>query len=360
MKWLVVLAIVAGCAQERDMPACEDCASQGVHPAGYAMEASEQFHGKDLERRGWDLALCASCHGEDFAGRATAPSCKSCHTKGPTACDTCHGDPPATAAHPAHVAKLACGECHLVPASWSDHRKPTSRTALVTFGSRAGATATWNGSTCTNVYCHGTAQPVWTGGPSQASCGTCHGTPPPSHARNECAECHPASAPHVDGNLDIATACAGGCHGDATSAAPTTGAHRKHLAGGFFSLPLACSECHQVPQTVTAAGHIDSEDPAELTWGPLATARSSTPSWSSTSGTCTNAYCHGTGSVSWTASGASSVYCGSCHGLPPADASHAPTMTLTDCATCHAQTVSAFGNILVSGGKHINGVVDAN
>jgi len=35
-------------------------------------------------------------------------------------------------------------------------------------------------------------------------------------------------------------------------------------------------------------------------------------------------------------------------------------MTLSECATCHAESVGPFGNILVSGGKHINGVVDAN
>ena len=321
------------------------------------MSESATFHGKDLERRGWDLALCASCHGDDFEGSATAPSCTTCHAKGPTACDTCHGDPPTTAAHPAHVAKLACSECHVVPASWSEHRKPQARTALVTFGARAGATAVWNGTTCSNVYCHGSSladsaatntQPAWTGGATQAACGTCHGKPPASHARTECASCHPASAPHVDGTLDVATACAGGCHGDATTPAPSTGAHRKHLAGGFFSQPRACSECHLVPQSVVDAGHIDSEAPAEVT----------TPGWDSSTGACTS-YCHGAGSLSWTASSAS-VYCGSCHGLPPSGGAHTATMTLTDCATCHGQTVSAFGNILVSGGKHINGVVDAN
>ena len=54
------------------------------------------------------------------------------------------------------------------------------------------------------------------------------------------------------------------------------------------------------------------------------------------------------------------VSCGSCHGIPPSDAAHAPTMTLTSCATCHPGTVDAFGNILVTNGisEHMNGVVD--
>jgi len=63
-------------------------------------------------------------------------------------------------------------------------------------------------------------------------------------------------------------------------------------------------------------------------------------------------------SQAWTANAASTVYCGACHGLPPTDASHAPTLTLIDCATCHPNTVGPFGNILLDKGKHINGVMD--
>jgi hypothetical protein len=61
---------------------------------------------------------------------------------------------------------------------------------------------------------------------------------------------------------------------------------------------------------------------------------------------------------SWTATTGQTIYCGACHGLPPSDAFHAPTLQVTDCATCHPNTVGPFGNILVGNGKHINGVVD--
>jgi len=62
----------------------------------------------------------------------------------------------------------------------------------------------------------------------------------------------------------------------------------------------------------------------------------------------------------WTTSGG--AYCGSCHGVPPADASHAPNLPLTACATCHAATIDAMGNIIVTNGAshHMDGVVDAN
>ena len=50
--------------------------------------------------------------------------------------------------------------------------------------------------------------------------------------------------------------------------------------------------------------------------------------------------------------------CGACHGVPPADAAHAGNPGLTDCAGCHPQTMDATGALL-PGGKHLDGVIDA-
>ena len=392
--------------------------SSTVHPAGWLDPASDAFHGKDLARRGWSFATCQRCHGDDFAGKPGAPSCLTCHAKGPTSCDTCHALPPPTGAHDAHRTQgLACGECHVVPATWDSpghlldaDGTPLTGRARVTFGALANrdvtpprrtAPATWDSTagTCANVYCHGGvladpaathAQPSWTGGPSQVACGGCHGNPPASHAQRECAMCHPnagaATPRHIDGVIDIGdgSGVCTGCHGDASSPAPprglhgetdrstlAVGAHRAHLAGGVLRGPIACTECHVVPQNVTDPGHLDSALPAEVRFGALATSDSATATWDRTRATCTNVYCHG-GGVSlaadtasgknqvpvWTADAASSAYCGACHGLPPGDASHTPAMKLTDCATCHPGTVGPFGNILVGNGKHINGSVD--
>ena len=49
--------------------------------------------------------------------------------------------------------------------------------------------------TCANVYCHGACSgrgrrddaPTWVRRPVPATCGSCHGDPPPAHASNECA-----------------------------------------------------------------------------------------------------------------------------------------------------------------------------
>jgi predicted CxxxxCH...CXXCH cytochrome family protein len=108
---------------------------------------------------------------------------------------------------------------------------------------------------------------------------------------------------------------------------------------------------------VTAAGHLDSAPPAEVVFGAIATARGAVPAWDGAK--CSNVYCHGSSTPTWTGTAADNAYCGSCHGLPPTTAAHTPSMALTDCATCHPASVTPYGGILVSNGKHMNGVVDA-
>jgi len=383
-----MLVVLVGCDVPREANAtCDGPCAVTVHPEGFLDPGSDAFHGKELARRDWGFAICAGCHGDDFSGGRAQVSCLGCHPQGPTACVTCHRDGPTSLAHPAHRgAGVGCGECHVVPRRWDDDghilhagraitAPPTiafgarAATTLIP-GDRAGAPA-WDGATCRNVYCHGAAlhaaggiatAPRWDDPAPTGTCVRCHANPPPSHARTDCATCHPANAPHVDGVVQVGrTAGCDGCHGSAASPAPPTdlagntattaigvGAHQRHL-GSRISSPIACATCHVVPATVDAPGHIDSAAPAEVV---------AAIGWERTSQTCT-AWCHGPARPVWTTSGAAS--CGTCHGLPPADASHAPTMTIASCATCHPSTVDGFGNILVVGGQstHINGVVDA-
>jgi predicted CxxxxCH...CXXCH cytochrome family protein len=405
--------LLIACAEPRESVPCAECTTHGVHPVDWI-----EHHGEDLARRGWDFALCQSCHGSDFAGKATAPSCLTCHQTGPTACDTCHAATPATGAHAAHVAQgLTCSECHVVPATWDapghildENGQAIASRARVTFGALANrdvtpprrtAPASWDASagTCTNVYCHGAvlgdpaaahAQPTWTGGPAQVACGGCHGSPPANHAQSECSICHAGSghgtAKHIDGTIDVGDDTGGcsSCHGQGSSAAPprglhgetsrssiAVGAHAAHLIAGNLRGPIACTECHLVPASVGDVDHLDTALPAELVFGALATSNSALPVWDRASATCSGVYCHGGGATlsgdaaatklsapTWTANTVDSVYCGACHGLPPVDEVHLPTQALTDCATCHPGTVGPFGNILVANGKHINGAVD--
>lgn len=387
----VAAVMLAGCAVERDLsgPCTTDCIAR-VHPVGILDPESAVFHGRELARRNWNFALCAGCHGQDFSGGAAQVSCVSCHREGPTACTTCHGDGPRSNAHGAHAGRgVECAACHVVPTRWDDDghilHDGTAITgpAKVAFGALARATLLpgdragapiWDGATCANVYCHGdvlhgaggvATRPRWDDPTPTGGCDRCHASPPPSHARTDCATCHPASAPHIDGTVQVGrtTGC-DGCHGSAASPAPpadlagnmfTTaigvGAHQAHLqARSRISAPVPCAACHLVPAALDAPGHIDSAPPAEVVAGV---------GWDRGTQTCGTAWCHGAARPAWTSIG--QVSCGSCHGIPPADARHTADMTLASCAACHPRTVDAFGNILVTGqtSAHLNGVIDA-
>jgi predicted CxxxxCH...CXXCH cytochrome family protein len=390
VKGLLVLLLLASCSDERALgtTCTTDCASTTIHPSGFLDPTSPAFHGAELLRRNWDFATCAACHGSDFKGGTAGVSCLTCHVDGPTACSTCHGPTgPTSFAHQAHAPTVTCGECHITPTSWDDDGHILHDGVAITgpvpvvFGARAALTLlpadrsgppTFDGATCSNVYCHGavlhdgggtTTQPRWDDPTPVGACTGCHGAPPPTavHVRSDCRACHPASAAHIDGIVEVGTQC-NSCHGSAASIAPpndlagnmfTTaigvGAHQAHLqASSRISAPIPCTTCHVVPTAIDSPGHIAPGN------APVTAALG----WDHDAQTCSTSYCHGTATPRWTSSG--QVSCGSCHGIPPADASHSPTMTLTSCASCHPGTVDAFGNIIVTNGEseHINGVVD--
>jgi predicted CxxxxCH...CXXCH cytochrome family protein len=379
MKPVLVLALAAAAS----VAACSDVRREPgtlgtVHDPGITDPTSDNFHGKVLAAQGWDLSVCMTCHDPSKPG--AAPACQQCHADGPTGCTSCHALPPPSGAHLAHAKANdpeSCKTCHPVPTDWKDpgHLGPQ---AVFAFAAIAGAGATFDGTRCDNVYCHGATlhdpaatnnAPAWNGGPAEAACGTCHGKPPANHGGGyDCATCHPKDAPHVDGTVQVngvAGAC-DGCHGSAQSPAPprdlagnlfTTalgvGAHQAHLNGPHrLRGPIACTECHQVPTKVDDPGHIDTPPPAEVT---------SELGWDRTSATCA-VWCHQDARPVWTQTG--QVFCGSCHGVPPADNMHLPGTKLTDCVTCHPSSVDAAGFPIVTDGpngptsEHINGRID--
>jgi predicted CxxxxCH...CXXCH cytochrome family protein len=391
---IMMLIALASCADERLLSApCNGDCTADVHAPGIQDPTSPNFHGAVLRRENWSFALCAGCHGSDFSGGTAGVSCLGCHRAGPTACVTCHGAGPTSFAHIAHATTLltsvSCAECHITPTRWDDdghilHNGIALTTPpVVTFGARAAITIdpanragppTWDGATCSNVYCHGAAlgaagggavtAPRWDDPAPAGTCDRCHGDPPRSHTRNDCASCHPSDAPHIDGIVQIGRVpgCSG-CHGGPSSPAPpvdlhgnlfTTaigvGAHQAHLqALSRISAPVPCATCHVVPAEIDSPGHLDSPGPARVT---------AILGWDRVVQTCASSYCHGAARPVWTSTG--QAFCGSCHGIPPASAPHTPAMTLTTCASCHPGTVDAFGNISVTNltSEHINGIVD--
>jgi predicted CxxxxCH...CXXCH cytochrome family protein len=356
MRIAIVIVLIAACSAERDRG--------GADATVHASDILDS-HGALLAAQGWDVGVCDRCHDASKVG--APPACETCHADTQAGCSSCHGDPPATGAHAAHVARgFACASCHPTPAHWRDAGH---------LGASAIVTVAFDGTRCTNVACHGAAlphdanatntTPAWNGGPNEAACGTCHGQPPSNHGGGyACATCHPADAPHVDGVVQVGrTSGCDGCHGSASSPAPpvdlagdtfTTalgvGAHQAHLTTPQrLRGPIECKTCHAVPTNVDDAGHIDSGPPAEV--DPIL-------GWDRSSATCAT-WCHGAARPTWTKAGL--AVCGSCHGVPPADSAHTPSMKLTDCATCHPGSVDANGYPIVDANnhsEHINGHVD--
>jgi predicted CxxxxCH...CXXCH cytochrome family protein len=267
---------------------------------------------------------------------------------------------------------------------------------------------------------------------TQVSCGTCHGIPPPppkhpvvdasipgyDPARPEmsCNACHPGTVradgaldvdggQHIDGVTEIGAFACARCHGDtsralALSPAPPSpahdaghagstandtslravGAHLVHLTGTRLAKdPVACGECHAVPTSMLAHPNPAYASPlyspaggtnivVDMTWGPLATAGGTVPSWNPGTPSCSATYCHG-GTLSdgkatapiWTKVDGTQVACDSCHGMPPDTVGHASMAKpspASACADCHPHTVSAGGALDVAAGFHLNGSVE--
>ncbi len=226
---------------------------------------------------------------------------------------------------------------------------------------------------CSGVYCHGgtftdskaaNTMPLWTGGPAQAACGTCHGLPPSSHARSNCVECHSRvidgsgniidPSRHVDGKISLGdeSGTCSACH--TIDPAKLSGAHFGHMTASLeLRGPLSCGDCHRVPTAVDDPGHIDKAGPPQIAFGRLASANGAQPAWNGIG--CSGSWCHGSALPTWT-DGPSAASCGTCHGIPPA--SHAPGLLLTDCVKCHPTTIDATG-AFVANGTHLDGVVNA-
>jgi predicted CxxxxCH...CXXCH cytochrome family protein len=339
--------------------------------------------------------LCGDCHGS--SQNAAPPE----DTQGNTATSE-----PGVGAHQSHLrdgkisAAVECSECHLVPASLLAVGHMDALPAELIWGPLATAentTPTYDGSSCSETYCHGATlppggtntSPIWTQvDGTQAACGTCHGNPPPrpTHPKlTNCHHCHPntvtpaeevdvAGGFHMDGKRDAAGTACDVCHGADGNPAPpvdlhdhtaTTeagvGAHREHLGPSSWHAEITCGECHLVPAQMTDPGHVDTPLPAELTWGPLSTAGGTTPSFDQTINACSAVYCHGAtlryGGINttpiWTKVDGTQAQCGNCHSLPPSEGHP----LRTDCETCHNQVVDAARNFIAPD-LHINGSVD--
>lgn len=265
--------LMAGCSKLKDnIPAAPVVKA---HSEGIVKRGAADHHAVLIKNQKYNLKPCTTCHGSDYKGGiiGAEASCLKCHTqpKGPEACNTCHGSyrdpsiiaPTTNGAHNVHLyanvqgKKVACNECHTVPASYyaAGHIDNPDDPAELNFGTftktqsnKTGTTyfnallptytpvptySTTNG--CSNNYCHGyfkngnlTNAVKWTDGANGKKCGSCHGDPVTGNPlpkgthiqgsfANNCTGCHnstkynattntwtvDSTRVHVDGKLRI-------------------------------------------------------------------------------------------------------------------------------------------------------------
>ncbi len=362
----IVVATAAACGFHVDR---ERGTGDTIHPAGFADPESEEFHAPYLVTNGYPLADCRGCHGDDYGGGTVGSSCltSGCHTEGVESCSTCHDDPPKSGSHPAHGAD--CTSCHPVhvDARGHDHPSGTVDFAFSGLAVQGGATPSFDPDTdsCSNVYCHGGRTIQWgTEGP--LACSSCHDAPPETHARfadtqSDCATCHGASAGHVDGVAAAPTLACDSCHGKGTLGAPpdgldgalsggAVGAHARHLDSTLsdrIGRVAKCRDCHTVPETADAPGHIDATAPSDVdlllggTYDPASRSCTVSCHWDRDPG------------PAWDDDSGAARTCDACHGFPPATTRigvpHAPAPPDAQaCAGCHS----------LAPATHVDGKVD--
>lgn len=201
-----------------------------VHPIGWMDSASDAFHGDAIAADDWDMSGCKTCHGSDYGGTETAGSCLTCHGETPEDCATCHGSASSAApplsldgkvsntadgvgAHAAHLngghlfPGMACADCHVIPGGLYDagHLDSDGQADVILTGLAVtdGHAPAYADGTCGGTYCHGDASPEWTGGATEAACGTCHGAPPQTALHPQVKSCDPCHGEVVDvrGNI---------------------------------------------------------------------------------------------------------------------------------------------------------------
>ncbi len=389
-----------------------------AHPAGIIDPRSPDWHGllagKDGYARLRDGALddaCGHCHEGAPSGRpeggalSGATACSACHAEqgGALACGTCHGqgsEPlpprdrcffpqgPEPGAHAAHAAAseaspggIGCQTCHPVPDAAAvlsgvhgDGRVDVALPEGQDWGAPS-LTSTSFGLACAGSCHSGAEAPIAWSAAGPLGCQGCHATPPEAHPPGPCSSCHEHLQPdgqgllpgarHLDGRIepvDGAGGC-GRCHGQGEDDWPSSGAHLAHRAPRD-SAPVGCEDCHRVPASIRAEGHIDDLSPgAEVIFGGRALARGFAPSYQG--GECADTACHaGPGardpSPRWSSPPAQDLGCESCHGAPP-PSPH------TDASSCQARVCHGAQVALRPDGpgiteqgraRHVNGLID--
>jgi predicted CxxxxCH...CXXCH cytochrome family protein len=170
---------------------------------------------------------------------------------------------------------------------------------------------------------------------------------------SECTACHGSQS--REGTETVRAAPPTDLAGNSAVTAPGVGAHQLHLTESATHAAVACDECHVVPATVTAPGHIDKPAPARIVFGPVARANGHDGgAYDPVTRTCTNDYCHRDAKPVWTSPRTSEKACGTCHTLPPPP----PHPVVDKCSVCHGSVVGPDNLTIIAPALHANGQVE--
>lgn len=303
----------------------------------------------------WNGETCGVyCHGATLSGGAHVEPVWTQVDGTQTTCDGCHGLPP-SANHPQ---MSDCSGCHGAVVGANDTTiiapnlhingtveatsyHPTNWSLATQHGSSFNASGA---SACTT--CHGADL---TGGSSGVSCDGCHG----GGWETSCTFCH-------GGTSNVTGAPPAGVDGETSRLVLQVGAHTEHVTISDTHVAWTCSRCHVVPTSALSPGHVDGDGRAEVTFdsfNPSAT-------YSTSTGVCSNMYCHGNGTSS---SGSSdwdtnpTLGCASCHGSPPLTGKHDLHVNVEGfgCSACHSAVVSG-SSVIVNKTRHIDQIKDVS
>jgi predicted CxxxxCH...CXXCH cytochrome family protein len=339
---IIILALfLMSCSDlKKDLPTAMSSETK-IHDTGWNDPASGDFHGQFLKAAGWSNDNCASCHSTTFKGGTSEISCFTCHSQYP---------------HPAGYANITGHPVSLRVANYP----------LAECQSCHGANYT--GGSAVNVSCERSGCHVDGSGnlKSPEACNTCHGN------FLAAASDTLSWAPPKSLSNDSSTSIRG------------IGAHQQHLANAIIvsGNKVACMECHIVPATVSASGHLGASPAKVVFSGSLASLQTNNgvvipnPSYNSSNGKCNNSYCHGyfkngnlTNAPVWNIVDGSQKKCGSCHGNPltgspkPVTGPHQYYADGDICQDCHyvgKQPTAVYTNgqwTITDIARHMNGTL---
>ncbi len=249
------------------------------------------FSGRDsfVDLDGQSDDLCTACHTKTAYNNRLAvrvshyegQDCRKCHPHNqgfepaPASCSVCHGEPPGSGAHLAHMNAgdasriTSCSTCHPAVTNW---RQPGHRDGTVQMadGKPLGETTTCNG-------CHGNtaseAKTAWRSGGTVKNCLGCHNSQNPARIAGvtapavdrfwqqnghgaagiqlACDACHDPNAPHISGRLGDATrlkqtgdALCMQCHDGSKATAVSPHGNQGWARATQAPFSVSCSECH--------------------------------------------------------------------------------------------------------------------